>query len=119
MNGIGVVLTYLHDFGDVFVSLLKGFVVLGADQASQIALPILLVVWFYTRCIVLPLYIWEIVQLALSGSILSKEVPSHFIAIVYLDLVALALTQLYHFAWFYQLLSIFTSESYKCSKTGP
>ena len=31
LNGIGIVLTYMHDIGDIFVAAMKGFVSLGFD----------------------------------------------------------------------------------------
>ena len=101
---------------DIFVSLLKGFVVLGVDAASKVIIHILLVVWCYTRCVILSNYIWEIASMALSGSILAENVPNYFIGIVYMDLGILALVTLGHYSWFYSLLKITMLEGYKNSK---
>ena len=110
-------ITYVHDIGDIFVSLLKGFVILGQDTASHTAFPVLLLVWIFTRCMVLPYYTWQVFQMTIVGEILPEKVPAHFICIVVLELIALLLIQIHHLVWFVKLVQIFLDQSYVSKST--
>ena len=66
--------------------------------------PVLLT-WFFTRCVVLPFYIWKIFNIALTNQ-------SDFMNIVYVFLFAIVVMQIYHFQWFFKLIKMFQNGSY-------
>ena len=120
LNGIGIVLVYLHDFGDVFISLLKASIALKWNGASNVCFPLVLLSWLGTRCLILYWYIWDYCLLTknITEFPASKtDLNSKYENLKMCCLIALTLIQISHIIWFFKLMLMYCRGSYLDKKT--
>jgi hypothetical protein len=59
--GIGSIIAFLHDIADIPVQITKFLDALGFKLVTKLSFLIMMIVWFYTRCMILPTLIHFIV----------------------------------------------------------
>jgi hypothetical protein len=59
-QGIGAVIAFLHDIADIWATAAKGFNSTKYNTGAVICFVIMVITWFYTRLVVLPLVIYSI-----------------------------------------------------------
>jgi hypothetical protein len=57
---IGSLIAYLHDFGDIFVNIVKFMAETPYGNCTAVIFLVHMSMWFYTRCIILPWIIYNI-----------------------------------------------------------
>lgn len=83
--GIGVVIAWLHDIADIVVGICRLLNRLGYEIPTLFFFVLMMAVWFYTRLMVLPLYIFTIIT--------EVRFPNdlyHFQPIIWIELVFLS-----------------------------
>ena len=93
--GIGVFLTWLHDIGDIFANICGLCHRVDLHYLTILSLFIHMGVWFYTRLLILPCYIFTIFK-----EVRFPEHVYHFQPIIWIECVALLSMQLLHILWF-------------------
>ena len=77
----GVVAAWIHDVADIFVAICRTLNVLEYKWSSTLAFIAMIIVWFYTRLMLLPYFIY---QAAVTWRF--PEDLSHFNPIIYLEI---------------------------------
>lgn len=57
---VGTVIAWFHDMADIFVASSRVANCIGLKKASTVLYACLMFTWIYTRCIILPIYIYNI-----------------------------------------------------------
>jgi len=70
---IGVTISFLHDIADVTVSIPKFFGLTRCNTIAAVSMIINMVVWGYTRMIVLPFMIYNIFQVCFTKASASQQ----------------------------------------------
>jgi len=93
--GIGVVLAWLHDIADIFANITRLFNILDWQITGVVTFIVVMIVWAYTRLMILPTYIFYIVT-----EFRFPEPVAHFQNFVWIELVFLMTMQCLHILWF-------------------
>lgn len=96
---VGVVLAWLHDLADVALNLCRIFHCIDLKWPTGIGFVFMACVWFYTRLLVLPIYIHHIFIEAYF-----PPVAAHLQPLIFLELVYLMLMQVLHIFWFFLII---------------
>ena len=101
LMGIGVVIAWLCDITDVFFNLCRFLNAFNQGPMMKLTYTVLIMVWFYTRLIIQPIYIYKIATEARY-----PEAVSHFLPLVWILLASLTVLALIHVYWFVQILIV-------------
>ena len=93
--GIGVILAWLHDLGDIFANICRLFNRIDWHYLTIITFLINMIIWFYTRLMILPAYIF-----AIFTEVRFPEPVTHFQPIIWIEAIFLMNMQLLHILWF-------------------
>jgi len=101
MMGVGVVLAWLHDIGDIFLNTCRLMKAFDWKIPTLITYLMLLVAWAYTRLYILPIYFYRTAtELRFPAEL------SHFQPLVALELVFLGVMQVLHVWWYFLFLRV-------------
>ena len=93
--GVGVVLAWLHDVGDILANVTRLCNLLDLHIATGVTFLAMMCVWAYTRLFMLPMYIFYIVT-----ELRYPEPITHFQPLIWIELVFLMIMQVLHIYWF-------------------
>ena len=93
--GVGTVICWLHDLGDILVNTTRLCNLLDWHIATGVTFLANMILWFYTRLLILPTYIYLIVT-----EIRYPEPVTHFQPIIWIEMVFLMCMQCLHVFWF-------------------
>lgn len=84
LMGIGVLVSWIHDIADIFFNLCRLLNMVGPSFLYQASYALLIIVWTYTRSLVLPYFIYKIITEARY-----PEKVSHFQPLIWLQVILL------------------------------
>ena len=93
---LGAIMAFLHDIADVTICISKIFMETNYKFTKGLIFGINIIVWFYTRCFLYPLFLYQSSQFVPDMGVLTP--------IFYYLLICLFFL---HFYWFYIFVSIF------------
>ena len=107
--GAGVVAAWLHDVADIFVAICRTLNVLEFKWSSTFAFIAMISVWFYTRLMLLPYFIY----ICLAHWRFPDEL-SHFNPLIFIEVFFVSIMQVLHIFWF----AMFMRMGYRMIVTG-
>ena len=107
--GVGVVLAWLHDVGDILANVTRLCNLLDLHHPTWITFLGCMIVWFYTRLVILPTYIFYILK-----DMRFPEPVTHFQPLIWIELPFLMCMQCLHVFWF----AMFIQMGLKLMATG-
>jgi sphingoid base N-palmitoyltransferase len=101
--GIGTIIAFLHDTADIPAHLVKFQDATGQKTASKVTFAIVMLIWFWTRCLCLPAIIYTIFS-----EFRYPADRSHFDIYIYLNGIFLSVLAFLHCYWFTLFIKILT-----------